>query len=549
MTDDDLFVLLESYVQDLHAGRRPDRAALLAAHPQLAGALQCLDDLQRLAPDANAPATGEYVPGQGDTLPAADAPPAADFAQYELLGELGRGGMGVVYRARQKGLDRLVAIKMVLAGRFSSPEQARRFAAEARLAARLQHPNIVRIFDCGELHGQQYFVMEYVAGPSLAELLRHGPLPPDEAARLAATLARAADHLHAHQIVHRDLKPANVLLESHGAQSVGLGDATPKIADFGLAKLLEGDSHQTTTGVIAGTPSYMAPEQAMGRRELIGPRADVYSLGAILYELLTGRPPFREESPLDTLVQVLENEPARPRHLNPAVPRSLERICLKCLEKSPDERYASAAALADDLDRFLAREPVEAQRPTPWQRVRRWSSRQPALAARLGAILVFLAILQARYFLVDGISVRLHLQVVAGLGAWALASWVFQLCLRSDRWAQAARFAWSATDVAIVTWLLILSDYQAGPLLVSYPVLIASAGLWFRESVVWFTTAASLAAYAVILAWPSTPDLPVREGHQHLLFMVALVVLGFGVAYQVRRVRALSRFYQHRALP
>lgn len=553
--NDELFTVLESYLEELHAGRRPPREQFLRAHPEAAGMLECLDDLQRLSPSLSAE-TSEFVPETMGGPPPRQAPPTAhdiqqagDFEQYELLDELGRGGMGVVYKARQKDLNRVVAIKMILGGTLSSAEQLHRFAAEARMAAQLQHPNIVRIFASGERLGQPYFVMEYVSGPSLANLLGKGPLRTEDAARLVATLARAVDHLHEHQIVHRDLKPANILLQAHGPPPVGVAETTPKIADFGLAKLIEGESRQTTTGTIIGTPSYMAPEQAAARRELIGPRSDVYGLGAILYELLTDRPPFLASSPLDTLVQVIENEPAPPRQLNSWVPRTMELICLRCLEKAPERRYASAKALADDLERFLAHEPVEAQQPNAWQRLRRWASREPALASRLGALAVVAAIIQIRYLFADNLSRSLHVAVMAGLGVWTLASWLFQLCLRHDRGASAARFAWSATDVALLTFLLMLTSYQEGPMLVGYPVLVACSGLWFRVRLVWFTAAASLLAYGVILAFPDAKPRAQWEIHEPVVFLVALVVIGFGVASQVRRVRALSRFYQQRALP
>ncbi len=554
--NEDLFPLLESYLEGLHAGRPPAREPLVRAHPELAGMLECLDDLQRLSPAAITAETRDFVPPTLGTPPVpceslsvASGTTAGEFSRYELLEELGRGGMGVVYKARQKDLDRLVAVKMILSGALSSAEQQRRFVSEARMAAQLQHPNIVRIFDSGELHGQPYFVMEYVSGPSLADLLGNGPAPVEAAVRFVATIARAVEHLHVHHIVHRDLKPGNILLEHHGAGTAQLEDSIPKLADFGLAKLLEGDSHQTSTGAIIGTPSYMAPEQAAGQRERIGPRSDVYSLGAILYELLTDRPPFLAASPLDTLVQVLESEPERPRQLNFRIPPALELICLKCLEKAPEQRYASAAALAEDLEHFLSREPVEAQPPTQWRRLRRWASREPALAARLGALAVLAAIIQVRFMLVDNLPVALHWEVQGSIAGWALASWLFQLCLRQDRGAEAARYAWSATDVALLTFLLILTSYQQGPMLVGYPVLVACSGLWFRVRLVWFTTAASLAAYGVILAFPNANSKVEWQPHEHVVFLVALIVIGFGVASQVKRVRALSRFYQQRVLP
>jgi eukaryotic-like serine/threonine-protein kinase len=280
-------------------------------------------------------------------------PVPAEFGDdYELLEELARGGMGVVYKARQKSLNRIVALKMILPGRLTSAEDLERFRREAEATARLQHPNIVAVHEVGEFQGQHFYSMDYIDGPSLAKRLQQGPFPNRVAARYVMLIARAIDHVHRHGILHRDLKPSNILLDS---------DDEPHITDFGLAKKIGGDSTQTRAGVVMGTPSYMAPEQAAGKIQELGPACDVYGLGAVLYELLTGRPPFRSESPLDTVVHVLEKEPAPPRLLNPKIERDLETICLKCLEKSPSHRYKSAEALAEDLERFLKGESVQAR--------------------------------------------------------------------------------------------------------------------------------------------------------------------------------------------
>ncbi len=285
--------------------------------------------------------------------PATTIPPAERCAipGYELLGEIGRGGMGVVYKARQDGFNRIVALKMILAGGHAGIEDLARFRAEAEAIARLHHPNVVQVYAIGEHEGQPYFSLEYCGGGSLAEKLQGRPQPPCAAAHLVETLARAMQEAHQRQIVHRDLKPANVLLDE---------DGTPKITDFGLAKRLD-EVGRTQSGAIMGTPSYMAPEQANGRVWEIGPPADIYSLGAILYELLTGRPPFQAETALDIILQVVANEPPLPSQSHPDTPRDLEAICVKCLEKDPKRRYASAAELADDLRRFQDGEPVRAR--------------------------------------------------------------------------------------------------------------------------------------------------------------------------------------------
>ncbi len=308
------------------------------------------------------------------SLPSPGPAPLQDWprvAGYEILGELGRGGMGVVYKARQLSLNRLVALKMILAGAQAVPQEVQRFRSEAEAVARLQHPHIVHIYEIADHNGRPYFAMEFVEGGSLARRLHGTPRPAPEAAQLVETLARAVDAMHQRGVIHRDLKPANILLTAEGS---------PKIADFGLAKLLNAATGATQSGTILGTPSYMAPEQAGGKTRQIQPVTDVYALGAILYELLTGRPPFQAESPVDTVLQVLHEEPVPPTQLQSRVPRDLETICLKALAKTPSQRYASACDLADDLQRWQHGEPIRARRLSLWERARKGINRRPALA-------------------------------------------------------------------------------------------------------------------------------------------------------------------------
>jgi ABC-type amino acid transport substrate-binding protein len=379
-------------------------ASRLARH--LEGCPRCrgiLDELTALhLVGGPASADGQPVPTSWDQLieriqaspPPVSPPPT--LPDYEILGELGRGGMGVVYQARHLKLKRLVALKMILSGSHASAAELERFRGEAEAVARLQHPHIVQIYEVSEQEGLPYFSLEFCPGGSLKQKLSGMPLPPQEAATLVETLARAMHEAHAKGIVHRDLKPANVLLT--GGPDVPLAQCTPKITDFGLAKQLDVDGGHTVTGAVMGTPSHMAPEQAEGKKD-IGPAADVYALGAILYELLTGRPPFQAPTPLETLDQVRHQEPVPPRRLQPRVPRDLETIGLKCLEKEPTQRYASAQALADDLSRFGKGQPIHARRVGPVERAWRWCRRNPTVATLLTVVGGLSAALIAAVFL------------------------------------------------------------------------------------------------------------------------------------------------------
>jgi WD40 repeat protein/tRNA A-37 threonylcarbamoyl transferase component Bud32 len=335
---------------------------------------------------SNASSVATLGPAEAPALPRGTT--VRYIGDYELLEEMARGGMGVVYRARQISLERIVAVKMILAGQFASAAEVQRFRREAEAAANLDHPNIVPIYEVGEHDGQHYFSMKLVQGQSLANWIADCKLPNGDLqknqhsgmARLIVTVARAVHHAHQRGILHRDLKPANILLQTDQCAIGKLQSAIPLVTDFGLAKRLEDGKALTHSGATVGTPSYMAPEQAGGRKD-VSIAADVYSLGAILYELLTGRPPFQAATTLDVLLQVLEREPVRLRLLNPHVNSDLETICLKCLEKNPARRYRSAEALAEDLERWLAGEPILARPSTAWERAWKWVKRRPTAAA------------------------------------------------------------------------------------------------------------------------------------------------------------------------
>jgi eukaryotic-like serine/threonine-protein kinase len=319
------------------------------------------------------------APGDGLPMPSNQSEPdhIRYFGDYKIVRELARGGMGVVFQARQMSLNRPVALKMILAGQLADDTDIKRFYTEAEAAANLDHPGIVPIFEVGQHEGQHYFSMGFVEGQSLAQKIADGPIPPVEAAALMVKVAEAIDYAHLHGVIHRDLKPANILLDQNGY---------PRVTDFGLARKLQADSGLTGSGQIMGTPSYMPPEQAGGRRDEVGPAADVYSLGATLYALVTGRPPFQAATAMDTVLQVLSEEPVPPRRLNPAVTRDLETICLKCLAKEPTRRYATAGELAADLRRWQGNEPIMARPVGTFERTWSWCRRNPLVASLIATV-------------------------------------------------------------------------------------------------------------------------------------------------------------------
>jgi WD40 repeat protein/serine/threonine protein kinase len=404
------------YLAAMEADQTPGRESFLASYPDLAAELAEFIDheerVNRLVAPVRATETTQAAVDVGaaeglanpeETVPssapgshvigmkavahpaaggngAADEPLAAGtrvryFGDYELRKLIGKGGMGLVYQAKQLSLNRLVALKMIRAGLWADDDEIRRFRNEAEAVANLDHSRIVTIHEVGQLDGQHYFSMKLVDGPSLADRLDRYTADPSAAAHLVADVARAVHHAHQRGILHRDLKPSNIVLDPEGR---------PHVTDFGLAKRIEGDSSLSASGAILGTPQYMSPEQASGRKGTITTAADVYGLGAILYATLAGRPPFQADDVVDTLEQVRGRAPERPSALNPRVERDLETICLKCLEKEPKRRYDSASALADDLERYLRGEPILARRTGPWERLRKWSRRHPAAAALVG---------------------------------------------------------------------------------------------------------------------------------------------------------------------
>jgi serine/threonine protein kinase len=445
--------LIAAYLEALAAGQAPNRQDLLARHPDLAAELRAFfadrDRFAQAAGQLGPPVAACRTVGEAPT-PAAGAPSAPAsarktvryFGDYELLEEIARGGMGVVYKARQVSLNRTVALKMILAGQLASAAEVQRFKTEAEAAAQLDYPHIVPIYEVGEHEGQHYFSMKLVEGGSLGDRVPGLLRDPRAAARLLAQVARAVHYAHQRGILHRDLKPANILLapnpksESRNPKQTrnpnaegpkppgdkvsdlghsGLGivsdfgirisDLVPVVTDFDLARRVEKGGSLTQSGAVVGTPGYMAPEQVSGKKGLTT-AADIFSLGAILYECLTGRPPFQGATPLETLVQTLEHEPRPPRSLNPHADRDLQTIALKCLAREPAKRYGSAEALAEDLERFLAGEPIRARPSAAWERTAKWARRRPAAAALVGV-----SVLAAAALLVLGLWFDAQLRV------------------------------------------------------------------------------------------------------------------------------------------
>lgn len=491
---------------------------------------RCLDRLAALGSEAGEARRIVDDPSSHTGLP-------AQLGDYEIGSCLGRGGMGAVYRGRHVTMGHSVAIKVIPGDTANSPEVVARFYQEARAAAGEEHPNVVAVRDVNQQSGVHYLVMDLVDGPTLAERLLDGPLPWEEAAQLMIRVADAIQHLHDRGVVHRDLKPSNILLDVHGR---------PYVTDFGLAKLV-GAVARTQSRALVGTPRYMSPEQASGKAKEVGPESDVFALGTILYECLTGRPAFDAEHPLDAVLQVIETEPPPLRKVARSVPRDLERVVVRCLEKDREGRYRSARDVVNDLQACLAGEPLARSQTTPAAMARRTFRRGPAVMLRVlgvGAIAVTVQLAQTvsktgllSVFGVESVpsTNAEHYAVMAVLCSWLVTAMALHFAwLRrpANRWVP---YLWSTVDAAFLTWVLLISDAALNAPSVGYPCLIAVAGVWLRQPVVWYTAAISACGYLLqhLIHKPAVLHYP-------LIFIAGLALVAMATAYQVQRVRWLT---------
>jgi serine/threonine-protein kinase len=558
--DERLAVLANRLADELRCGSLPDVEAVIRQNPDLA------DDLRELwatmlvtdcvaagvsrHASASAAPSGAHVTSPFPGTPAGsepDSPREADgctpsvFGDYELLEELGRGGMGVVYKAQQISLGRTVALKMIRRGANPAVADLARFRAEAESAARLDHPSIVPIYDVGQHQGQPYFTMKQVAGTTLARRLADGPIPPREAAALLAPICRAIQFAHERGVLHRDLKPSNILIDEAGR---------PHVTDFGLAKRVADGDGLTLSGAVLGTPSYMAPEQAAGSRGSLGPATDVYSLGTILYQMLTGHPPFQAATAVETVLMVLEQEPLPPRLVNPRADRELEMIALKCLQKPPELRYASAKDLADDLEAYLADEPTAARSGVFSQVVARafrethhatvlenWGLLWMWHSLALLVICVLTNVLEWRGVASPWPYLALW---TAGLGTWATIFW--KLRRRSGPVTFVERqiaHTWASSMVAIAL-LFVVEMILGMPVLTLSPILALSGGMIFLVKAGTLTgqfyfQSAALFATAIVMAVLQRYEIPLGVTLFGVVSAICFFVPGLKYYRQQRR--------------
>ena len=512
--NEEWFSLLDAYLTAIQLGDLTEQQRLLKLEPGLASWANDLQDI-----DAFATILSDPLAIRAQTSETSES---ISFGKYELRGELGRGGMGVVFRAYHPELDRTVALKMLTGNAFTSQDQRRRFAQEARLASRIRHPHIVSIHDVGDFGGQPYFTMDIVTGASVASHLTKGPIPTEQAVGWLIMIAKAVDHLHSNGIIHRDLKPSNVLLDECDE---------PCLVDFGLARALDEFHDPTVTGTILGTPSYMSPEQAAGRIREVTTRSDIYSLGAILYEMLCGRPPFKADSAFDTVLQVMEREPLPLRHWNPAVPKKLEQICLRCLEKSPEKRYPSAMELAYDLERWVRGESSPYESLSPIRQFSRTFRRHPDAAYRLLALLPTLLIVLLRCLSTPNVS-DYYVPIMMELSLWIVLSLAWEWQASKPGGHQWSPYAFLLTDIVFMTSILQARKKADISHVTAYVLVLILSGLSLNRSQIWTAGLSCIAGYLCLVYYAQDFETWIVP----ILMVVLLTCCTIVTDYQARRL-------------
>ncbi|MFN3152757.1 serine/threonine-protein kinase [Bremerella sp.] len=546
MTPDDYQRLCEAFEQAVQLPLE-ERETWLGTH--LSDRADLLDEVRRmLANDENSALDNsplhDHLANDGLTTPTLDLDPEktvsssrkADKVEsvpgYELIDELGRGGMGVVFKARQLSPERVVAVKMILSGQFASAQEIQRFRAEAEAAANLSHAGIVPIYEVGHHQGRRFFSMGYVEGRSLADVIREGGLEPERIAEMVLEIAQAMAHAHSVGIVHRDLKPSNILIDA---------DGHPRVTDFGLAKRMDGNSDMTYSGQILGSPGYMAPEQAAGKNHQIDHATDIYGLGAILYALLTGKPPFAANNILEAIDQICTVNPVSPRKLNWNVPRALETICLKCMHKTPAARYRSMKELAADLQSYLRHEPIRAKPLGIGERIVYWARRKPGLASTLACVLLFFiyhAI--SSYVLQEEVSAQPSFRVASVLFAIAFsaAAWFFQGMYEKPSTRKVAIYGWMTWNFVLLTGLLFLVHGAASPLSLIYLLLVAASATLYEKGLVGYTMTLAAAGYMThVLVGATIRPVGAVDFFDATCMMLSIVILGMIQYFVVRRIR------------
>ncbi|MGY8768545.1 MAG: serine/threonine protein kinase [Pirellulales bacterium] len=487
-------------------------------------------------PPAGEMPTMAHAPAQEDTarLSSKEGTPIDEnISGYQLEHEIARGGMGVVYKAQQENPSRTVALKMILSGQFASSQEIQRFRMEAEAAANLSHPGIVPIFEVGQHAGKHFFSMGYVPGNSLGDEIKTRKFEPAEAAEMVRQIAEAVQYAHEHEILHRDLKPSNILLGE---------DGRPQITDFGLAKRMDQNSDLTTTGEIMGSPGYMAPEQASGKIDLIGPGTDIYGLGAILYVLLTGKPPFQAANVIEAIDLVCNADVLPLRKVDRNIPKKLETICLKCLHKVPAARYQTAAELAEDLQAFLDREPIKAKPLTPYERLIYWARRKPGQACTWGAVLLFyIYYIFCVYVLKEPVSTGISFRVYSAVMAISVvaAAWYFQRMHERPHQRTLAIYSWMTLNVTLLTLLLFMTDGVESSLSLIYLLMVAASATMYQKGLVGYVTGICLAGYFihVLSAFFFPRDNIVFDIHTTVCMSLSILILGMIQYFVVRKVR------------